>query len=154
MNVTQSKLSYIANYRSGLEIELQTGVSMFNQNAILSGGIKPTSEEQQMIRNMYQRTAYANLREAGMPYHQARRYSWQMPKPVEKLVAHTTSVIEQLAQYATAERVAILDTQGISYDIMDIYSDMYESVYHGIQTSHESAEAWDEYIAKIERGIG
>lgn len=138
-----AKLTFLLTERDVPWIGRESGIPWANIRSVIAGTSQFTTGEARRIRNTYQRESYSRLREAGMPAHQARRFSWFAPSSVEPKIETVKTAIADLAAGLTTQRTHKLDLEGMYYDAEDVYADAWEDVWKGFSTTPTTYEDWE-----------
>ena len=93
----QARLSYVLESLSQSEVSRQIGIPRSTLQYEIAHNIPLGTQYQEALRNLYQRTAYANMREAGFSAEQARRFSWYSP---ERVVTNIGLMEEKVLEFS------------------------------------------------------
>lgn len=144
-NVLLNRLSYIKNYRSWRQIANQTGIPYRRLLRIRNAAPLFKGDEKRLIRNLYQRTTYGQLRLAGYSPRESTRWSWQNPFTVKKNISALEDKIAKLAYGKTYEQFTFEERTIGSKEFKDRLAVVYEAIREGIRKSPEKTEIWFEY---------
>jgi len=97
MSTQSNKLEYIHKFFSFAQMSEQSGIPSSTLSAVARGERKLPEMYRSDLRNMYQRTAYHDMREQGLSPDQARRFSWYSSTRVKEVVQEIGSVVSRIA---------------------------------------------------------
>ena len=98
MTAIQQRLNFVREYLSLSQISVMTTIPTSTLSAYSRGTQSPSLPRQRQIRNLYQRTAYAELRATGLSATQARRFSWYRPDRIREVLQQTGSLVDMLSR--------------------------------------------------------
>ena len=95
-----ARLTYILETVSQAEVSREIGIPRSTLQYDVAHNIPIATEYQVQLRNLYQRTAYANMREEGFSSYQARRFSWYSP---ERVLINTGLMREKVLEFSIGQ---------------------------------------------------
>ena len=129
------QLAYTAKTNSFAAIARATGIPYRTVLRLKNGLGTVIPEYKRVIRNMYQRTAYANLKRAGLSANQANRFSWYRPEVV-KVNAHLVEFkVGELATGKVAAKLRKLNLSTTQENVDKYYDDVFEAIKEGMRKS-------------------
>lgn len=145
MPVSTNRLMYVSEMRTDAWISQASGIPVSTIGYVRRGERELPSQYYSVMRNLYQRESYANLREQGFSYHQARRYSSYAPAAVTENVTKMDSVIRTLAEGRAGGIIAKLEKAGEYYDPEAVYNESLDVMKKAVAGSHKSFEDIERY---------
>ncbi len=142
-----SRFQYLLERVSASEISRQTGIPRSTLYDFSRQRYDLSSEQSRELRNYYQRTAYNELRQAGMSREQARRFEWQTPEKATEAQVRTESVVRQLSEGLVTIRERSARARGEEWDADVEIKRAQEDVKTGLRKSRKTLEDWEKYQA-------
>lgn len=139
-------LTYLGNLRTDAWISQASGIPVKMISYVRTGEGKLPSTFDKPLRNLYQREAYQNLRDIGVSYHQARRFSSYAPEKVTEVSGTMTNVITELATGHAANAIDKLEKLGKPYSAEAVYNESYKKMQEAMRKSHKSVEDIRDYL--------
>lgn len=134
------QLQFVTEYLSQSQISAQTGIPRSTIGFYARGERRAPLDRQRTIRNLYQRTAFAALREQGLSSTQARRFSWYRPERVREILTQTGSIVETLARSRFADYRESLQRRGLYTNDDDVMQSLRDSIEDAIRRSELPTE--------------
>lgn len=128
-NQAQRRLGYLLKSYEFSQISAFSGIPSATLSAVYEGEYRLPMEYNKPLRNLYQRTTYANLRKSGYSPTQARRYQWYGVSGVETAVESAGDIISKYTNAVIDKRIEGMKRNG-SYTT---YQEAYQRVYEGIR---------------------
>lgn len=109
---SQERLEFATRYQSQASISRATGIPQSTLSYVIRGERTLPSKYHTVLRNMYQRTAYSVLKDAGLSSTQARRFSWYSPTRIENVLSEVGNVVTKLVNSRYDQYEAYLKQTG------------------------------------------
>lgn len=101
------------------------------------------------LYNMYTRTAYSNLKAAGLNATQANRFRWYSPEAVLKIEVQVQEAVLQYAQYALAGKSAREGITATEDWVAANIDDYVTKIKKNFSTSPITKEEYVQYLDKL-----
>jgi hypothetical protein len=139
------RLEFLRGFMSRAAIRAETGLTTAMQEEILTEKYIPIGETRNFIRNLYQRTAYDQLKDAGFSASQASRFRGYAPVTVLDRMETLTGMISDLAKGALDQKLARtgIELGAGAYD--EALTDYMDTVREGFSHSSKTYEEWMDY---------
>lgn len=138
-------LEFLRGFVSRTEIANETGLTTDLQNDILAGRYNPTGLTRGYLRNLYSRTAYAEMKNIGFSANQASRFTGYSAASVTQRMDNVQGMISALAKGGldTKLKKSGLTLSGDAY--VEAIQKMEDKVRKGFQYSKKKYEDWMDY---------
>lgn len=146
MSVASDRLQFLYENLSEREISRQTGIARSTLYDIKKGFYEVSERFYTTIRNAFQRTAYQQLREAGMDTIKSEKYKWYSVSTVRETIGRMKSVVNYLTDSNIASALKRAERKGEAYDRDIIYENLRERIKENLRKSHETLEALERYL--------
>jgi len=101
------------------------------------------------IWNMYSRTAYSKLKEAGLNATQANRFRWYAPSTVIKIEIEVQTAVLEYTKYALAAKASREGIVATEKWIADNMGDYMAKIKKNFSTSPVTKEEYIQYLDKL-----
>jgi len=145
-SLSGNRISYIAETRSDAWISEQTGIPRSTIGFVRREERTLPKEYSSALRNLYQREAYARLREEGFAYHQARRFSSYAPQSVSLKQSLMKVLIDDLTLGQISKRLQEVGLAITEENIFSIWDDTRGSIVEAMKKSHKDFETVERYL--------
>lgn len=140
------------------QISALTNIPTAALESAYAGETRLTGEYARGLRNLYQRTTYADLRAAGYSATQARRYQWYGAPAVVSEIEHARDIVTRYADARLANYIDYQRRNGTYVSDQQAYQQLVDSIRASIQKSTLPPERLDEmidaYVTNRTRGMG
>ncbi len=129
------KIAYLLDSLELSQISALTEIPSATLSMVLDMGDRLPSQYAKPLRNLYQRTAYRNLREAGLSPTQARRFSWYGAPAVKKQIGFADDIIARYTNARMPSWTKSLKDRGMFIDEATTYQELYASIKDAVEHS-------------------
>jgi len=141
------ELSYLTSKFSMRQVAAFSGIPRTTLRRAMSGELRLPTQYRPQLRNLYQRTVYGAVREAGMSVDQSRRFSWRSPETAFITEGRMISLVDEMALGNVSRRAALEDVDLWSPRFNEIWDEEVEAVKEALRCSERSIEEWEAYVA-------
>lgn len=145
MTRVQAELEYLYKERSDIWIARETGIPRATIGYVRRGERELPPDYSAVLRNAYQREAYGRLREEGMSWSQARRYSWYAPESVSLKESEMHLLVDKYTTGAVTAKIRKLQREGFSYNEDELWNETRQEMIGALQRSKLPVEELDDY---------
>jgi transcriptional regulator with XRE-family HTH domain len=141
-------MGFIGERMSQADISRETGIPRSTVGFVMRGERELPTEYTSSLRNLYQRTAYAEMRESGASVEIAKKFSWYSPGRVEQVDDIYDELTSKTAFGACLKAQREAEDAGEFYSIKDHYEDVLEQVKENYSKSRKDWEDISNYVAE------
>jgi len=144
-NISSRRLTYVQARRTDKWISDQTGIPRSTIGFIRRGDRKASTDNIKLIRNLFQRESYKNMRYEGMTVKAATRFKWYAPESVQLKESIIKMTVNKLTTGITAQDMWEMDGTGIGYNKTELWYKNREEVKDSLKKSKEIFEEIAQY---------
>lgn len=149
MNASQNRVKFMTKAgMSDVDISLLTGIPRSTIGFVRRGERLLPSEYIRPMYDGFRKVNYNVLREAGLPYHQARKYSSSSVKTSSDVAVEMRMIVEQSTAGAVIGKTVALEKKGILPDPFQVEQDMTAAVLKGYRKSHKDFKQMQDYMLR------
>lgn len=149
LSLQQRQFLYVAGEMSEREVSRQTGIPRSTLYDFKQGRYGLNPEQAASLRNLFQRTAYTNLRYSGMPREVARRYSWQTPETVTNITTSLDMAVAELATGSLEMATEAAEMRGSILDRETKWVSIVDSIRGGLRNAKIASDEWETYLSGL-----
>ena len=140
MTIAQRRIEFIRSTRSDRWIARESGIPRSTIGYVRRGERVLSTDQQKLMRNVYQREAYSRMRDTGFSRTQARRYTWYATETTGRMLSEMKLVVDRFTAGAVGSQISKLRRAGLSYDEDALWKEMRQKVIEGLQRSKHPVE--------------
>jgi len=148
-----NRLTYLLDHMDIAQISAITEIPSATVSYVLSQGGRIDQQYERPLRNLYQRTVYADLRKQGLSPTQARRFSWYSPNTVRSVESQTNTMVDTLVNKRLDPYIESLKNRGIYTTRESALDDLRKGIQDAIARSTLPTERLNELIETGESGV-
>jgi len=149
LNASQNRIKFMTKSgMSDVDISLLTGIPRSTIGFVRRGERLLPSEYIRPMYDGFRKVNYNALREVGLPYHQARKYSSASVKTSSDVAVEMGLIVKQSTAGAVIGRTVSLEKKGILPDPTQVEKEMAAAVLRGYQKSHKDFKQMQDYMLR------
>ena len=133
---------------SDTDISGLTGIPRSTVGFVRRGERTLQSEYIRPLYDGFRKVNYNIMTDAGLPYHQARKYSSRSVKDSSDVIIEIRSLVTQSTEGAIIGKTVALEKKGILPDPEKVKKDMARAVKRGYQKSHKDFKQMQDYMLR------
>lgn len=146
MTTAQGWVSFVGDRMSQSEISRETGIPRSTVGFVMRGERDLPTEYQSIMRNLYQRTAYQSMREAGASADIAKKFSWYSPGRVTQIDETYDELTSKTAFGVTLKQKNDAEDRGEYYSVKEHYDDILEQIKANYRISKKDWQDIANYV--------
>lgn len=112
MSWVTERLQFLDAFMTQADIARETLIPQSTLSYAMRGERDLPVKYNQPLRNLYQRTAYAELRSAGLSTTQAKRFSWYSPDKIFDVLNNTKNLVSRIVDMRLEQYMNYLERIG------------------------------------------
>ena len=112
MSWVTERLQFLDSFMTQADIARETSIPQSTLSYAMRGERELPVKYNPSLRNLYQRTAYAELRGAGLSSTQSRRFSWYSPDKIFDVLNNTKNLVSRIVDIRLEQYMQYLESIG------------------------------------------
>ena len=146
MSLANAWVNFVGNRMSDTEMSRLTGIPRSTIGFVHRGERDLPSEYNSVMRNLYQRTAYAEMRDSGASAEIAKKFSWYSPGRVEQVDELYEELTSKKAFGVTLREQIEAEDEGSPFNFTDRYTEVLEQIKANYRKSKKDWQDIANYV--------